>query len=630
MATLDNIPFELTISTKNLSDDGYRDITLTEFYESVLDLKKQYRPELRVLENRNLSVKLISTYKDSILEMDGFDGIDVEKLHHSDGFYLEETGQFVNVFSAQNYPLPPGIYILKVVCNCKAYYTGFEVMPAAMERGCVWHAMLAEVLENVSLQSMEYAFIRSVTRTFDSSELSPHMLWKMLILNQRYTSVIAALRDIKSNPHSRLVKKYDLIGRQDNITLDSKSLRLNANKNHKANKIFALKKVTSFNLIENRYLKTMLRGLDLRIQQCLEEAEKNMSDIQFDLANVSYSNEKETPEYLRKARVNGFLKDQCDKIKKLKIAIGELYQAKWIKELLLLEERVVSTQSFSDPRYNVIYSLYSKLDKISKGYSNDKQITMLWKRTSLMYEYWNIISIVKCLSKIGFKISSNVNVVESLDAIKIKQLNSGDCFSFKSEDKRFLVNLYYEKNIPSTCHMDGLQFADRIKEAKKMTDKLTQPLYTVWKNNSPDCRLDFYRLDSNGQCTFYEGSLVIDFKYRKRLAVWSDINEYQSFDRDSCYIKKDNDCSQQLKNYKKMETIYYGFCSGGYKDESIKNIQPVHEVWALYPNLGEPYKVEYKSGFGVRLISSMPGCEDVLKNNLKKFVDSLFPDFYNC
>lgn len=630
MATLVNIPFELTISTKNLSDDGYREITLTEFYESVLDLKKQYRPELRILENRNLYVKLTSSYKDSILDMDGFDGIDMEKLRHSDGFYLKETEHFVNVFSAQNYPLPPGIYILKVVCNGKAYYTGFEVMPAAMERSCVWHAMLAEVLDNVSLQSMEYAFIRSVARTFDASDVYPHMLWKMLVLNQRYTSVIAALRDIKSNPHSRLVKKYGLLSRHDNITLDLKSLRLNASKNHKANKIFALEKVTSFNLIENRYLKTMLRGLDVRIQQCLEEAERNMLDAQFDLANVYYSNEKETPEYLRKAKVNGFLKEQCDKIKKLKLAIGELCQVKWIKELLLLEERVVSTQSFSDPRYNVIYSLYSKLDKISKGYSNDKQITMLWKRTSLMYEYWNIISIVKSLSKIGFKISPNDNVVESLETIKIKQLNSGDCFSFRSEDKRYLVNLYYEKNIPSTCHIEGPQFVDRIKDAKKMTDKLTQPLYTIWKNNSPDCRLDFYRADSNGQYTFYEGSLVIDFKYRKRQAVWNDINEYQGFDKDSSYIKKDNDCSQQLKNYKKMETIYYGLCSGSYKDESIKDIRPVHEVWALYPNLDEPHKVEYKSGFGIRLISSLPGCEGVLENNLKKFIDSLFPDFYNC
>ena len=49
-----------------------------------------------------------------------------------------------------------------------------------------------------------------------------------------------------------------------------------------------------------------------------------------------------------------------------------------------------------------IFSLFSKLDKISKDYSNDKHLTLLWKRTSLMYEYWNIILLVKSLISYGF------------------------------------------------------------------------------------------------------------------------------------------------------------------------------------------------------------------------------------
>ena len=57
MATLASLPFKLEFKKKSVDDNRFEEIILNEFYESVFDLKKQHKPELRILENRSLYAK---------------------------------------------------------------------------------------------------------------------------------------------------------------------------------------------------------------------------------------------------------------------------------------------------------------------------------------------------------------------------------------------------------------------------------------------------------------------------------------------------------------------------------------------------------------------------------------------
>lgn len=119
MAILANLPFCLEVRKKSLDDQNYEDLVLKDFFETVLDLKQQHKPELRILENRNLSIRLTSTNMDAAVDMDGFDGVDNPDIAHADGTYLKSSYSFVQAFSGESFPLPPGLYVLKVSVNGK-------------------------------------------------------------------------------------------------------------------------------------------------------------------------------------------------------------------------------------------------------------------------------------------------------------------------------------------------------------------------------------------------------------------------------------------------------------------------------------------------------------------------------
>ena len=89
MAILANLPFCLEVRKKSLDDQNYENLVLKDFFETVLDLKQQHKPELRILENRNLSIRLTSTNMDAAVDMDGFDGVDNPDIAHADGTYLK-------------------------------------------------------------------------------------------------------------------------------------------------------------------------------------------------------------------------------------------------------------------------------------------------------------------------------------------------------------------------------------------------------------------------------------------------------------------------------------------------------------------------------------------------------------
>ena len=133
MATLASLPFKLEFKKKSVDDNRFEEIILNEFYESVFDLKKQHKPELRILENRSLYAKILSSNMNAVMDMDGFDGVDNIALKHADGNYLTESDSYTKLFDGTKFPLPPGLYVIKVTVNRKAYFTGFEVVSAVLD-----------------------------------------------------------------------------------------------------------------------------------------------------------------------------------------------------------------------------------------------------------------------------------------------------------------------------------------------------------------------------------------------------------------------------------------------------------------------------------------------------------------
>lgn len=114
----------------------------------------------------------------AVMDMDGFDGVDNIALKHADGNYLTESDSYTKLFDGTKFPLPPGLYVIKVTVNRKAYFTGFEVVSAVLEDYDIWQSMLSDIIACVPRQTVDYAYLRSVAKQFAYNEVTPHMLWK--------------------------------------------------------------------------------------------------------------------------------------------------------------------------------------------------------------------------------------------------------------------------------------------------------------------------------------------------------------------------------------------------------------------------------------------------------------------
>lgn len=623
MAMLANIPFYIKVNRIALDDSGFEPVYLDEFYSDIDDLKYQEVPQLQILENRKMFVMFSSQDREARLEMDGFDGLKNPELVHDDGIYMDGTGDSILVFDTDNFPLPPGRYVITVYANGENYYTGFEILSAAFKDSSIWHAMMDDILANIPFQSVDYAYIRKLSQDISYNEASPNLMWKMLILNQEYNNVMSALRDIKLNPHNKLIKEYHLVNVGIPSVSDNKAIHLNQSKAHDSNKRFAVQKSLSYKLSENCFLKKMLQELYVLINNCCKEAESSIKKISCDINNVKHENDKEKAEYIRMLKAQNFIGSYAENVRSMQKAVMEALGAEWIKDLKPVELGMVSVQSFSDPRYNVIYTLFNKLDRIYEGFSADKKFTMLWRRTSLLYEYWNIIYLAKSLSKMGFILRNNAKAVQDDNNLRVLALDSEDFFIFSDTSEYLTVKMYYEPIIPSAAHINVINYNDQNKfraeiDAKALTNKQDKPLYTKSFHNTPDCLMNFYVKDKTGN-EIYLGALVLDFKYKKRRTVWQDKDMYQ-------FIRRDPNA--QFKEYKSgMRTLFMGDCDGTPGNVSDMFLLPVHEVWGVYPDTEKPGNVEFKPGFDVRLISNIPGDDMLLGNQLRLFIERLVPEF---
>ena len=599
MATLANLPFELKIYTAGSATS----VTVNDFYPTILDLKYQHKPQIRVRESSFLNMQLTSKrHNQNIrLEMDGFDGIDNDQLVSiDDGIYLMANSGWVEVFNHENFPLPPGLYVLTVIVDSIEYYTGFEVLPNAIDDRNIWEIMLQDVLENIPTQAVNYAYIKKRAREFTCNEVTPNMLWKMIVLNNCFNKVIAALQDIMKNPHNKIVKKYELAAINNQIVRsDAKTVKLNSSYGQRSSKSYNITKTLSYDLSANRFLKKILRKLNELITECLSEATIDISVMKNDVENPFSKNETKTPEYIRKTRAINTLREYCDSIKKMQIMIKMLLSANWFQNVKESLEERISSQSFSDPRYNVIYKLYSDLRKIANDYDSERQFTLLWKRTSMLYEYWAFIKVAKALGDLGFQLENADNALQTDNGLKINKLESADELIFRDSSKKFIIKLYYDRVIP----MD-----------ENATDKKFHPLYTIGRHNRPDCVLNFYTYNDDGEIDEFKGSLVIDFKYRRLRSFWDETNKYLQ-------IQDKRSCNRQLLSYKHdIKTNCYKKASGIGNDKSLRYILPVHEVWAIYPNVVDVNLCIEEPDLGITLISLVPGIEDILKERLNMFM----------
>ena len=576
------IPFELTLKTGFAFDvKEYKNI---KFYDTIEALNRpDFETEIEIKENNDVLLNIISDY-DVKVEMDGLDGTLSEIIKHEDGYYISKRNQDIKIFSYDNFPLPPGYYVLSVEVNKEKYYTSFKVLPLHINEKD-WQYMADVVLQQLKILAVEVVRKKFFISRYNFNKEINFELWlKMQIINASFNKVMAALDDLASKPHNKISKKYVKFFCEDVIQEDRKSNKLNnKNKNPFIYQI-GLKKYLDYDLSENRYVKKIVLELDDLISEFLRQVSEEYKFLDDSIKKNNYDNDRNKTDNQRKKEALNLLLEFRAKGKKINYIINNLKSVEWFKNLDVNSNDRISAQSLLDPRYNILSKLNKDLKKNELKYNIDSKLSLLYKRTDKLYEMYGFLKIFDALVELGYDVEKTLKVEKNGNNIKVFGVEEGDCFILNKDNLK--IKLIY----------DGI-----VTNSSKETNK-ENPIYTTSRHNRPDCRLDFFFILDNEM--YYASSLVIDFKYRKINSFWNG---------------KTNS-KEQLEGYRyKIYSQYFL----DYPPLASKRVKVTKEVWALYPDKNSIGKVFGKIDDSIKFLSFVPKYEDFIKKHLSNFIEGL-------
>ena len=557
-----------------------------KFYDSLESLNdSSYEPEIKIREYSDVTLT-INTEEKFQIEIDGMDGVDNLLTNHEDGCYVDIPAKNIEIFSANDFPLPPGRFVIKIKLEDKIYYTGFEVYSGRMADE-MWQLMAKEVLESLKLMAFQFVHSRLAMAKIDKEhELLGALFIKIGILTKHYSNVVSALDGLITSPHSKIAKKYTSLNSNYKYPMDGVAYKLNG-RNGRLNKIIYPQKYTDYDLAENIYVKSIVKDLSGIIDSFILEMDEKLLFLKEKISQDFFGRKNKNVEYLRNINTLATLEEYYGMARKLKGVISQLKNTEWYRSIKVNKFAFVPAQSMLDPRYGILSKLSNELKANTVRFDIDTKLSLIWKRSDKLYEMWGFLKIVEQLEKIGFVLQQGPNVVTLDKVIKIAALDSEQGFMLKKD--AFTVKAYYDKILPGP---------------NDFTDKEYNPIYTTALNNKPDVRLDFYYTKEK---VFYIASLIVDFKYRKKQGIWGNDDFKLNY----------TDCRSQLTNYaNQTKTKFYADYE---EQQSINAIRPVREVWALYPNQYDVTEETDKNNFSVKLFSFVPGYEEVISKHLDKF-----------
>jgi len=580
MAILSDLPFRFCMRTEagsKVTKDCYDNVT---FYGNVDDLNlPDYQPEIYIEEGRDVVIE-VGTDRPFRLEMDGFDASKNNVLQHADGTYLDTPNKEVVVFSYDDFPLPPGYYALVITCEEKNYYTGFKVDSIRFGDG-TWQKMAEEVAEDIKNMAFQMVHQRmGIGKSGLYDVRMSSLIFRMAALDREFNKVIAALDDLRNNPHSKISKKYILKRDAGSYPADFKSNKLNS-RNVKGELLFMPSKYTDYDLSDNRYVKKVVENIDKLVRDFTIEAQNRSLDLGQDMKILRRNQTR----YNRLKADRTYLEEYLIKAKKIRYAISLLRACEWYRNIPKSNTDFLPAQSIMDPRYGIL----SKLNKDMQGdvlkFQADKHLSWIWKNSSILYEMWGFLKTIRAFQDLGFTLVEGPWITQVGTVTKIGGLASNDVVCL--ERGTTYIRVAYDKEMP---------------RSSDQTDLVLDPVYSLDEKRMPDCKIDFY-YKSNG-LILYLGSLILDFKYRGLKALWNE--------------KDENAANAQLisySNWTRSKCLHNSSAR-----QSNNTMLPVYEAWAIYPDKFDYEHEEEKFDYGVRLISLVPGHENVLVEHLERFM----------
>lgn len=535
---------------------------------------------LRIAEYTPFSI-IFNRENNEKLYFDIFDivyGIDFETDANGDLFTTKNKIKIVDTDESINSVIVPGYYHLKIVGE-EIFHGIIEIIPKDLSEP-QWKTMFEE------LQKESRLLVMSLNNKTNSSLVNAKienddLISKMNYLQANYNKLSDSLLQIKDNPRSTLEKEYKWLDKNISPPIDKNSLKMHMKKPNKRDYIYTANRKLNYDNKENRWLKSSIN----KIKNSLILMEKEIKYKKFDLEKLlnltNFNNEKSS------------ILSNLNELDSINILINKLLtrillveKQEWYTTVSHVNNPIITSAILLDSKYRSISKWIDSFFKKQNILIFSENLQYSWKRTDELYEIWCFIKVLNILLKLNYTpvsgwIYDGTRDTELKDGTRLKLIN-----------KDISISLYFNEVVKNNSTETSID----------------NPVFTTFKNNKPDIRLDIY---IEGE---FVKTLPIEVKYRRLNSI----------------IRGKNNSISQLKSYSynlRSKHHYMSFDSIFREHQSI-----VNELLVLFPQtrfnrpaqglntLIKDDKIEF--------LPVKPGQSlDILENKIKEVISKI-NDYY--
>jgi len=496
--------------------------------------------------------------------------------------------------------LIPGVYSVFVRVAGLVYSGAVEVSPSRVSR-TQWQIMRDQLEGQVRGLAQQAVRERAGGSQALGHHIPPEQLHRFLTIRRHFSSVVAALADLSLRPHQRIRKTYQMRPADRVKAVDEVTIRHRLMHPEQTDSLKVPLREVDVDLPENRWVRAIASSVDAALEDVGSAVEVYQTHIGLALAEAERYSPSGEGEESGALRENRAVMDQLAVIgedaRKMRTSLQAVTQAPWYRRLSRGSADGLSHVVLQDARYRALYQLYRELRAGVPDIVVDAAYATQWKRSDVLYELWGFLRVCQSLTEdLGYTPVSGWVYEDQDQAEKmlVPILPPGTLIALQSDEVR--LHLVYDMAIPIRA---------------SQTDPEQTPLHMIGGfHNRPDARLDVF---SRG---VYCGSVMIDFKYRPRSAIW---NPEGSWNRRTL-------ATNQLISYasdSKSAWLLGSLIPGATREQ----LRPVFEVWAMYPqheDYAELPGVEYDERYQVRVVPLSPGmdCSHVARE-LRTVIDRI-------
>ena len=536
---------------------------------------------ITVRENVPLAVRFTSANPGLRLSIDGFEFLP-NTLYDEDRneYYLLPKDEEQAIYKNGDYPLIPGYYTVSVREGEDTCYGKLHVQPTQLSIE-EWTDLAEEVDAFISGLAEEFILTREGASIPDrpAVKLPMGVYNQLLFLERNAPTIIRTLDDLTRKANYRIEGVHDLLPRHKVRRLDAASIRYQQSHPLRRDRVYAPVKQLTYDIPENRLLKRDLKTLKAILERARQAGQAMLAILQEEYQEaLHYQSGHES--VLSRAEQN-----YCNwqvgetRCRQLEASVERLEGASFLKEVD--ESKPGSAaRAVLDWRYNYLHRITRALEEKDAKIQAAQEYQLQRKRTDKLYEIWGFIRVMKSLQELGYMPTDGwiySQNTQQTDQFLIPMLVSGEAISYRSGART--LRLVYNEPLP--------QSAEAIDDL--------HPLYISYQHNRPDARLDLYHAG------IYEGSVIIDFKYRRASAMLT---------------RAYGDVFAQLRDYKEARSH---ICAENGVDLS-NSYTPVHSVLVLCPNIDTTSR---KLPIGTRLLEEAPKRESTLASYLQSEIEQI-------